>query len=169
MPDAIFSGGVSPILASEDDILAACDEALSMAPSSFPPTLPPAKELLGAPQWYAFEYAAWPLGEGIRQAFSKDRRLRRKANLLAKVAEVATCRNLRRGRQSFVMALGFVDAAGHANALSEFLADPDVDGQVVDTLLKMRTPDYVRAVAPLLQSNKAFVRRLAKRYVERYS
>jgi hypothetical protein len=154
--------------ASEDDILAICDKALSIAPSSFPPTLRPVKELAGAPEWHAFEHAAWPLGESIRQAFSGDRRLRRKANLLARVAEVATCRNLRRGRQSFIMALGFVDAVGHASALSAFLADTDVNGHIVDTLLKMKAGGYVQVVCPLLQSDKAWIRRLAKKYVDRY-
>jgi hypothetical protein len=51
---------------------------------------------------------------------------------------------------------------------SAFLSDSDVDGQVVHTLLKMRAGGYAEAVAPLLQSEKPWIRRLAKKYVERY-
>jgi hypothetical protein len=39
---------------------------------------------------------------------------------------------------------------------------------VVDTLLKMRAGGFADAVAPLVQSDKAWIRRLAKKYVERY-
>src|SRR5215471_1085433 len=40
--------------------------------------------------------------------------------------------------------------------------------QVVDTLLKMRAGGFADAVAPLVQSDKAWIRRLAKKYVGRY-
>ena len=77
--------------------------------------------------------------------------------------------NLRRGRQSFVMALGFTGAAHLAPRVARFLADPDVDGQVIDTLLKMRAPGFVAAVRPLLTDTHAWIRNLAKKYVARYS
>jgi hypothetical protein len=66
------------------------------------------------------------------------------------------------------MAMGFVAAYQYASALVPFLSDSDVDGQVVHTLLKMRAGGYAEAVAPLLQSEKPWIRRLAKKYVERY-
>jgi hypothetical protein len=66
---------VPPKLASEEEILAACGEAIRLAPAEFPPNLPPSKELFGAPEWYPFENQAWPIGESIRQAFVRDPRL----------------------------------------------------------------------------------------------
>ncbi len=154
--------------ASEEQVLAVCEEALRLAPSEWPPTLPPSEKLWGAPEWYSFERDAWPIGESVRRAFSQHPDLKKRTSLIAKVAEVATCRNLRRGRQSFIMAMGFVAAGQYASALVPFLADSDVAGQVIHTLLKMRMAGYASAVAPLLQSDKNWIRRLARRYIERY-
>jgi hypothetical protein len=159
---------IPPKLLSEEEILAACDEAIRLAPAEFPPTLPPSKELSGAPAWYPFENQVWPIGEGIRQAFARNPKLKKRENVLAKVAEVATCRNLRRGRQSFIMALGFVSARHYANRLAAFLGDPDVDGQVLDTLIKMKASGYTREADLLLQSDKSWIRRLAQKYLNHY-
>jgi hypothetical protein len=160
---------VPPKLASEEEILAACGEAIRLAPAEFPPNLPPSKELSGASEWYPFENQAWPIGESIRQAFVRNPRHKKRENILTRVTDVATCTNLRRGRQSFVMALGFVSARHYAERLAVFLGDPDVDGQVLDTLIKMKASNYTREVNPLLHSDKTWVRRLAKKYLDRYS
>jgi hypothetical protein len=160
---------IPPKLESEEEILAACEGAIRLAPTEFPPTLPPSKELFGAPEWYPFEHQAWPIGESIRQSFVRNPRFKKRENILTKVAEAATCRNLRRGRQSFIMALGFVSARHYAEHLAVFLSDPDVDGQVLDTLIKMKAFGYVREVNFLVHSDKAWIRRLAKKYLDRYS
>jgi hypothetical protein len=154
--------------ASEEQLIAACNAALRLAPTKYPPDLPISEKLLGASEWYSFEQDAWSIGESVRRAFTQHPQLKRKPSLLFKVLEVATCRNLRRGRQSFIMALGFVAARPLAPEIAEFVADPDVDGQVIYTLLKMRVAGYTEAVAPLLQSNKTWIRQLAGKYVERY-
>jgi hypothetical protein len=165
----VLSSGVRvSIPASEDEVSAACAEALALAPPAWPITLPRSPQLKGAAEWYEFEHHAWEIGESVRRAFAKNRRFKTNRALLTKVAEAATCRNLRRGRQSFVMALGFVAARQYAPALAEYVNDPDVGGQVVDTLLKMRVPGYARMIGSLLRSEKAWIRRLAGRYVERY-
>jgi hypothetical protein len=166
---AIFAVMSSPTVVSKEEILTACEEAIRLAPAEFPPTLPPSKELSGAPEWYSFEYAAWPIGESIRRAFVENPRHKKNDAVLAKVAEVATYRNLRRGRQSFVMALGFVAARRYADTVAPFLSDPDVEGQVLDTLIKMKAPGYTREAISLLHSDKVWIRRLAKKYVDRYS
>jgi hypothetical protein len=116
---------LSEALLTPNDVLAACERALKLAPASYPPTLPASKELLGAPDWHPFEQAAWPIGEAVRQALSRHPKLKKDDALVAKVTEVATCRNLRRGRQSFILALGFVGARSHAATLATLLEDPD--------------------------------------------
>jgi hypothetical protein len=124
---------------------------------------------LGAPEWYPIENEAWPIGERVRQAFVSNPRLKERENILAKVVDVATYKNLRRGRQSFIMALGFVSARHYAERLAVFLSDPDVDGQVLEALIKMKAPNYTREVRLLLESDKAWIRRLARKYLDRYS
>ena len=123
---------------------------------------------MGAPEWYSFELEAWPIGESIRRALVENARLKTKEVVLAKVMEVAMCRNLRRGRQSFIMALSFVGARRFADALVPLLIDPDVDGHVLAALLKMKAPGFAPEVTPLLNSDKTWIRRLAKKYVDRY-
>jgi hypothetical protein len=160
---------MSDQISSAQDIVDACDRALRLAPTTYPPTLPASSDLLGAPDWYPFERDAWPIGEDIRQAFIRDPKLKKNDIVMSRLVDVATCRNLRRGRQSFIMALGFVGAREHAARLAESLNDDDVAGQVLDTLLKMKAPGFSARVRPLLQARHAWIRRLAQRYVERYS
>ena len=77
---AIFSAVNHPMPLTEEQVLAACGEAIRLAPTEFPPTLPPSKELSGAPEWYPFERQAWPIGESIRQAFAKNPKLKKTRN-----------------------------------------------------------------------------------------
>jgi hypothetical protein len=67
-----------------------------------------------------------------------------------------------------VKALGFVSARHYAARLAVFLGDPDVNGQVLDTLIKMKTPGYAHEVSLLLHSDKTWIRRLAEKYLDRY-
>jgi hypothetical protein len=128
-----------PVPASEEEVVAACELAIGLAPFEWLADLPAPGGLpgsLGLPQWHAFERDTWPIGESIRRAFVQFPKLKKRAALIGKVVEVATHRNLRRGRQSFVMAMGFVDTSQYAATLVPFLSDSDVDGQIVHTLLK---------------------------------
>jgi hypothetical protein len=152
-----------------EEIVAACHESLSMAPTAYPPDLPAREDLLGAPGWYSFENSAWPIGEDIRQSFKAVPKLKRSPEALEAVMSVVEQTHLRRGRQSFVMALGFTAASFLAGRVACFLSDKDVDGQVIDTLLKMRAPGFVAAVRPLLEADKTWIRNLAKKYVQRYT
>jgi len=79
---------------SEEEVLAACDDALRLAPTQWPPTLPASKELLGAPEWYPFEHEAWGIGESIRRGFVQHPHWKRNTSLISKVAKsppVAIC------------------------------------------------------------------------------
>jgi hypothetical protein len=67
------------------------------------------------------------------------------------------------------MSLGFVAAAPMAVRLVRFLGDKDIDGQVIDALLKMRVRGFVTEVSPLMKAEKTWIRNLATRYVQRYS
>jgi tetratricopeptide (TPR) repeat protein len=151
-----------------DDVVAACSNALALAPEQFPPNLPSEKELLGAPGWYRFEHEAWPIGESVRQSFQKTPSLKRSGRAMEAVMSVVEQVNLRRGRQSFVMALGFTAAARFAPRVARFVSDPDIDGQVVGTLLKMKVSGFADAVRPLLEDKHAWIRSLAEKYVARY-
>jgi len=157
----------TPIPGAAEQISAACERAINLAPSDSPATLPPSKDLSGVSEWYSFELEAWPIGESIRRAFVKNRKLRR-PEVFKRIIQVLECRNLRRGRQSFVMALEFSEAREFASNLVPLLDDSEVAGQVVQTLLRMKAAGYGSSVEPLIHSDTAWIRRLAKRYVDRY-
>lgn len=164
----IFTPVILGKVISEEQFFDACDQALRLAPTEYLPSLPPSKKLFGVSPWYPFENEAWAIGEQVRQGFSRNRTLKKNLTVVRKVLDVATCRNLRHGRQSFIMALGFVSAVGFAQELVPHLSDADVDGQVVWTLIKMKASGYGREVAPLLRSDKTWIKRLAKKYLEHY-
>jgi len=139
-----------------------------LAPAEYPPTLSPSKELFGAPDWYPFEHEAWQVGEKIRQALVDKPSLRKDREIIHKVLQVSLCRNLRRGRQSFVMLLGFVGAEPFAEELVPYLQDEDVNGHVLDTLLKMKARGFAAEVSPLSKAHETWIRKLAKKYLDRY-
>ncbi len=155
-------------ITEKSDLVELCRNTLALSPN----TIPPDQEIdpgYGQPKWYQFEHEAWAFGEQARQAFSHNRSWKRDPQLQLTVLEVATRRHLRRGRQSWVMALGFTAARQQAPALVEYLADPDVDGHVLDTLLKMRVGDFAAQVWPLTRHEQTWVRKLARRYLSRYA
>lgn len=160
---------MTELFTTPDAVTAACAAAKSLAPSEYPADLTPDRFTGGAGAWYGFENAAWKIGETIRLSFQATPRLKRDPSALNAVVDVVRCRNVRRGRQSFVMALGFTGAVRRAPAISEYLADPDIDGHVVGTLLKMRAAGYGQAVAPLLDAPHAWIRNLARRYLDRFA
>jgi hypothetical protein len=159
---------VTEFYKTSEEIVGACLAAKSLAPADFPSDLPSTPLLAGAPGWYDFEEQTWPIGEAIRRSLKTMPLLRRDSSMTTAILSVVRCVNLRRGRQSFVMALGYKTAANHSPVIAAYLQDPDICGQAVDTLLKMQAPGHVTQVDVLLSHNQPWIRRLAKRYVERY-
>ena len=158
---------MAELYTTPEAIVAACLAVKALAPRDYPADLPNS-DITGAPAWHAFEHEAWATGENVRQSFQAYPRLKNDSAALHAVLDVIRYRNLRRGRESFVMALGFTGAAMHAPALAELIDDPDLSGHVVDTLLKMRAAGYSSQVSPLTKHQRAWVRRLAQRYVARF-
>jgi hypothetical protein len=160
---------VTKLYETPEAIIAACLSAMALAPPIFPMDLPPDPLASDVPAWHKFENSAWAIGETIRQSLKARPNLKRDPAVLHAIIEVIKNRNLRRGRESFVMLLGFTGAAKHAATVAGFAGDPDVCGHVVDTLLKMRVPGYIAQVSELTSHKRAWIRRLAKKYVERYA
>ena len=150
------------------DILTILDEVKLLTPLEFPTDLPRKKELLGNFTWYDFEIKVWELGENIRQLFLQNPKLKRDKDVLNEILNVIKTKNLRRGRESFVLLLGFVDAKYLAPEIAAFLEDKDINGHVLIALLKMKAKDYTDKVKPLINSDVTWIRNLAKRYCERY-
>lgn len=140
-------------------------EAHRHVPERMLAPLPPDEGLGGVPAWQRFEHRIWEIGEEIRQLLLKAPRLRGEPEIQESILRLATDRRAHRGRQSFVMLLGYRSCATHAAEVAEHLEDPAVDGHVVRTLYKMRARGHSRAVRPLLEAAHAWVRNEAKRYL----
>lgn len=150
------------------DILTILDEVDLLTPLEFPEDLPTKKELLGNFAWYDFEIKVWELGENIRYLFLQNPKLKKDKDIINKILKVIKTTNLRRGRQSFVLLLGFVGAKSFAPEIALFVDDKDINGHVLDTLLKMKAKGYADKIKSLINSDVTWIRNLAKKYCELY-
>ena len=151
------------------DVRAACQRARALAPVTYPPDLPTKPALLGAPDWHPFEHAAWALGEEVRQAVKRAPSLKRDRSLLDSIADVVDTVNLRRGRQSFALALGFKSAVALAPRLPAHLSDGAIAGQCLHSLIKMGASGFASEVARLRDHEQTWIRRLVRRYLEQHA
>lgn len=130
--------------------------------------LPPVKFSDGVPDWHPFEYEIWEIGEKIRQFIFPHKALRNDRGLQNAFVRVSTNRCAKRGRQSFVMLLGYRCCVVHAASIASQLDDPCVQGHAIDVLLKMNCGDYVEEVAELTNHPRNWIRKSAYKYVRRF-
>ena len=149
-------------------ILGLAEKAENDIPSELKADLPPGQYTSGAPEWHSFEYQIWDYGEKIRQLLTKDKSLRKDIELQRAFVRVACNPNAKRGRQSFIMLLGYTCCVKFAPDIASQLADPHVDGHVIDTLTKMRCSDFVEKIKPFTSDKTAWVRKAAKQYIQKY-
>lgn len=123
--------------------------------------------LAGAPEWYSFEHEAWAIGEEIRQWLSANLKLKEEKRIKEGIFTVIQNQNLRRGRESFVMLLGYKNAADMAERVAVYLDDDDISGHALDTLHKMKIYGYKEKASTLLTSEKTWVRNVAKKYIQK--
>ena len=130
--------------------------------------LPHGKYTSGAPEWYSFEHSIWAIGEDIRQLLLKSQSLRKDVEIQRSILRIATDPKAKRGRQSFIMLLGYVTCAHFAPQMADQLLDPQVCGHAIDTLTKMKCADYADAIEPFTRDETTWIRTKAKQYMERY-
>lgn len=106
------------------------ERAEQLIPPLLLPKLPPSKPKWSTePEWRAFKYALWRLGEEIRQVTARYKAARFTPEQLRRVLAVAAHPHAQRGRQSFILLLGYKKYQDCAAALARQLADPDVTGR----------------------------------------
>lgn len=132
------------------------------------PALPPMELCSDVPDWYDFESELWEIGENMRQIICSERKDLNHEQA-ERVCLICLNRNAKRGRQSFVMLLGKKRFNEYADRLADLLSDDDVNGHVLDSIYKMGAPQYCKEAEPFLTSEHAWIRKTAKRYIEKYS
>jgi len=140
-------------------------QAKALVPRSTPPRLPPMDGFPDVPQWHDFEHSLWSLGEQIRHAINSQPKLRGDRQLYTEFLAIVRDRSAMRGRQSFVLLFAYRPCVAWAPDLASLLPDPDIDGQVILSLYKMRAPGFSTVVAPFLSSSTEWIRRESRRYM----
>lgn len=117
--------------------------------------------------WYDFELQLWAKGEALRQLLLTSGRPLSDAQVQTILA-ICLDPKAMRGRQSFLLLLGRTRYAAYADTVAGLLSDPQVDGQAIDVLYKMRVRDYCREIEPFTHHDKTWIRNVAKRYLAKY-
>lgn len=142
-------------------------QAADAVPARFPSALPDLSQFPGIPGWHQHELALWNIGEQIRQLLAESGKWMDDAQVDA-VLQICLNSSAGRGRQSFVLLLGKVRYARFAPSVALLLQDAEVCGQAVNTLYKMKADGYAHLIQPLSEHELAWIRREAKRYLQKY-
>lgn len=126
-------------------------------------------EMRGAAAWLAFEMKIYNLGKALPLVMRKLDLWKGESEVLDAVAAVMKKREYKRGRQTFILALGEHGSGAYAEALGAALRDDEVAGYAMRALFDGGHAGYgteVRAAAS--KSDVVWVQNAAKRYVERF-
>lgn len=151
-----------------DKIRDLLDKASEEIPDEVKPDLPPGEYTSGAPKWYGFEHRIWAYGEDIRQVLLTSKALRKDKELQDAICKISCDPRAKRGRQSFIMLLGFAHCAHLAPQIAAQIDDSDVRGHVISTISKMRCGDYVELIGSYTTDKVTWIRNGAKKYVKKY-
>ncbi len=157
-----MSSGTSTREAIERRILIASQ----LMPNSRPVDLPPTDTIPDVPAWHDYEHQLWRLGEEVRQLLIKQPTLRKDELLCSSIFEIAANRTGMRGRQSWVSLFGCKPCSDWALKIAGLLPDPDIDGHIISTLNKMKSPHFTDKILPYRESRTTWVRKEAARYLE---
>jgi hypothetical protein len=117
------------------------------------------------PQWSDVERLVWKIGEEIRHQLVLESHLREDAEIRDEILSIVLNKNARKGRQPFVLLLGFRKNSDLAKKLITQLGGGDIDGHVINTLYKMRALEFKEEVKPFASSKYSWIRNEAKRYL----
>ena len=152
---------------TEDEILKIIQETKVLIPEVFLDNLE-IDSMSNQPKWYPFESQIWKNGERIRQLFLTDKKLRNKESVFDKLFEIATNRNAKRGRQSFIMLFGSVIHSKYSSQLKKQIDHNSVDGQIIDTIYKMKVTEFTKEIKPFTNHDFTWIRNIAKKYIEKH-
>ena len=137
---------------AKNTILELLYKTKQVIPSQLQPDLPPGKYSGKQPEWYSFEHTVWGMGEKIRQIFVEYKALQKDTDILDEIIKICTNPNAKRGRQSFIMLLGYKHCFTYGDKLITQINDCGVYGHVIYTLLKMRAYNFTKEIKPFLNN-----------------
>lgn len=151
----------------KEEILNLIEKTRSIIPSELEDDLE-IESISKQPKWHSFEHQIWKNGEEIRQKLLFDKKLKKDEEVFDKLLTIATNRYAKRGRQSFILLFGSVKYIKYSSELIKHINDGCVNGQVIDTIYKMRVCNYVEEIKPFCNSPITWIKNIAKKYIEKY-
>jgi len=109
-------------------------------------------------EFHSFEHRIWGIGEQIRQITFSKPQVRKNEKLQEAFLRISINKNAKRGRQSFILLLGYKVCSQRASDIVSQICDKRVSGHVIDTLLKMQASGFVKDVMPFQNSDRAWIR-----------
>ena len=152
----------------KEKILELIKKAESLTPKNIEEDLKPMDGVPVVPSWHKYESDIWEIGEEIRQIITTKKSLRKDNEINELIINFCQNRNSKRGRQSFILLLGYKDLSGYASKLINMVNDKFVYGQIIDTIYKMRAGGYDKEIRPFLNDKNTWIKNLAKKYIEKH-
>ena len=143
-------------------------KAESFIPEDLVQNLSPNKFNPDVPDWHDFEHNIWSIGEEIRLLFIRFPSLKKDKDLYNQLIMIAVNRKAKRGRQSFIDLFGRKFCNNYSKEIGSQIDDPFVSGQVILALRKMGANDFTAQVEPFLNSEYAWIKNAAKKYLLKY-
>ncbi|WKX75880.1 hypothetical protein [Zobellia laminariae] len=143
-------------------------KAENLTPKKLERDLEPLDGFPDVPNWHKYESEIWEIGEEIRQIINTKKSLRKDSELTDLIMKFCLNKNSKRGRQSFILLLGYKHLSKYATQLIEMLNDKFVKGQIIDTVYKMQAEGFQKEIGAFMMDKHTWIRKLATKYVEKY-
>ncbi len=152
----------------KNKIIDLINQANNLTPEILEKDLEPIDGFPDVPNWHDYEQKIWAIGEQIRQIIYVKKSLRRDRELYDLIIKFCLIKNAKRGRQPFVLLLGYKHLSDYAPKLSNIINDEYVDGHVIETIFKMQAKGYEKEIRPFATHKITWIRKAAIKYLEKY-
>ncbi|WP_299438312.1 hypothetical protein [uncultured Aquimarina sp.] len=152
----------------KEKILELIKKAESLTPKKVEMDLEPIDGFPDVPNWHKYESDIWRIGEEIRQIIITKKTLRKDEEINDLIIKFCLNKNSKRGRQSFILLLGYKHLSKYASQLINMINDKFVNGQIIDTVYKMQAVGFEKEIRPFLTDKHIWIRKLAIKYIEKY-
>ena len=152
----------------KDTILELIAKAKELTPVQLEPDLEPIEGFPDVPNWHDYEHKIWAIGANIRTIMFSNKSLRKDKDINDLVIYFCSNKNAKRGRQSFVLLLGYKHLAVYAPKLIKLIDDEYIDGHVIDTIYLMQSEGYEKEIRPFATHKITWIRKTALKYLEKY-
>lgn len=155
-------------LETKQIILELIEKAENLTPEKMEKDLPNMKNHPDIREAHFYENEIWRIGEEIRVLILEHKGLRKDDFINDKIINFCLNRNSKCGRESFIMLLWYKHNQKYAEKLASLIDDKYVYGHIIEGLNKLQVEGYCEKVSKFTNDNKTWVKKQAKKYVEKY-